>query len=93
MTTSRSPLRVLKVQADKIAATIKAAERGEKIADVRFAEKIEAARSKESFKTGIVMDDKLITIEMTWALIRATSEAGLSEYILKQMRGARDTVQ
>ena len=92
MTTSRSPLRVLKGQADKIAATIKAAERGEKI-DVRFAEKIAAARSKESFKTGIVMDDKIITIEMTWATIRSSSEAGLSEYILKQMRGARDTVQ
>jgi hypothetical protein len=92
MTTSKSPLRVLKAQADKIAATIKAAERGEPV-DVRFAEKIAAARSKDSFKTGIVMDDKLITIEMTWATIRSSSEAGLSEYILKQMRGARDTVQ
>ena len=92
MTTSRSTLRALKAQADKIAATIKAAERGEKV-DVRFAEKIVAARSKESFKTGIVMDDKIITIEMTWATIRSSSEAALSEYILKQMRGARDTVQ
>ncbi len=57
MTTSHSPLSQLKAQADKIAATLKAAERGEQI-DVRFAEKIEAARSKDSFKVGIVMDSK-----------------------------------
>ena len=92
MTTARSPLSQLKAQADRIAATLKAAERGEKI-DVRFAEKIEAARSKDSFKAGIVMDDKVITIEMPWAMIRATSEIGLAEYILNQMREARNTVQ
>ena len=91
MTTKHSPLSALKARADKIAATIKAAGRGEKI-DVRFAEKIEAARGKESFKVGIVMDDKIITIEMPWATIRATSEAGLSEYIVRQMREARDAV-
>ena len=92
MTTSHSPLSQLKAQADKIAATLKAAERGEQI-DVRFAEKIEAARSKDSFKVGIVMDDKVITIEMPWATIRGTNEVGLAEYILNQMREARDTVQ
>ena len=91
MTTSRSPLSALKSQADKIAATLKAFERGEKI-DVRFAEKIEAARGKESFKVGIIMDDKVITIDMPWATMRGTSEVGLAEYILKQMRGARDVV-
>lgn len=92
MTTARSPLSQLKAQADKIAATIKAAERGEKI-DVRFAEKIEAARGKDSFKVGIVMDDKIITVEMPWAIIHSTSEVGLAEYILNQMREAKDTVQ
>lgn len=91
MTTAHSPLRILKAQADKIAATLKAAERGEKI-DVRFAEKIEAARSKPSFKAGIVMDDKVITIEMPWETIRGTSEVGLAEYILNQMREARDAL-
>jgi hypothetical protein len=90
VTTSHSPLRVLKAQADNIAATLKAAERGEKI-DVRFAEKIEAARAKDNFKVGIVMDDKVITIEMPWTMIRQTSEVGIAEYILKQMRDARDT--
>ena len=90
MTTKHSPLRVLKVQADKIAQTLKAAERGEKI-DVRFAEKIAAAREQDSFKVGIVMDDKVITIEMPWETIRATSEVGLAEYILGQMREARES--
>lgn len=91
MTTARSPLSQLKAQADKIAATLKAAERGEKI-DVRFAEKIETARAKETFKAGIVMDDKIITIEMPWTTIRSASEAGLAEYILNQMREARNAV-
>ena len=91
MTTSHSPLSALKAQADRIAATIKAAERGEKI-DLRFAQKIEEARGKESFKVGIFMDDKVITIDMPWVTIRDTTEVGLAEYILKQMRGARDAV-
>lgn len=89
MTTSHSPLSAIKAQADTIAATIKAAERGENI-DVRFAAKIDAARAKDVFKVGIVMDDKVITIEMPWTMIRETSEVGLSEYIIKQMRKRRD---
>jgi hypothetical protein len=92
MTTKHSPLSALKAQADKIAAILKAAERGEKI-DVRFAEKIDAARAKESFKIGIVMNDKVITIEMPWTMIRTTSEAGIAEYIIRQMREVRDAVQ
>lgn len=92
MTTTQSPLRVLKAQADKIAATLKAAERGEKI-DVRFAGKIEEARTKPTFKAAVIMDDKVITIEMPWSLIRETSEVGLADYILRQMRESRDTVQ
>lgn len=92
MTTAHSPLRLLKAQADKIAQTLKAAERGEKI-DIRFAEKIEAARKTDKFTVGVVMDDKLIKIDMPWATIRETSEVGLAEYILCQMREARDTIQ
>lgn len=91
MTTKHSPLSALKAQADKIAKTLKAAERGEKI-DVRFARKLDEARSKESFKVGIVMDDKVITVEMPWATIRTTSEVGLAEYILNQMRETRNVV-
>jgi hypothetical protein len=87
MTTKDSPLHVLKGQADKIAAALKAAERGDKI-DVRFAEKIAAARGRESFKAGIVMDDKIITVEIPWATVRGTSEAELSEYIVGLMKGS-----
>lgn len=89
MTTKHSPLSALKAQADKIAALLKKAERGEKI-DLRFGEKIAEARKRGVFKVGIVMDDKTITIEMPWATIGSTEEAGLAEYILRLMREAGD---
>lgn len=88
MTTKHSPLSALKAQADKIAAMIKAAERGEKI-DVRFAEKIEQARAQDSFKVGVVMDDKIIKIEIAWSKIRETSEVALAAWILDYMRETR----
>lgn len=91
MTTSRSPLRVLKAQADKIAAIIKAVERGEPV-DVMFAEKLKAARDKECFTVGVLMDDKVIKIDLPWSILHDTSQTGLAEYILKQMRGSREAV-
>lgn len=91
MTTAHSPLRALRQQADRIAAMLKAAERGETF-DVRFAEKIEAARGKDSIKFAVVMDDKVLSIDMPWATIRETSESGISEYIVKHMREARDAI-
>jgi hypothetical protein len=91
MTTKHSPIHVLKAQADNIAAIIKKAECGEKI-DARFAEKIAAARLTDSFKVGVVMDDKVITLELPWTTIRATTQAGLAEFILGQMREARDAI-
>lgn len=91
MTTSQSPLRVLKAQADKIAQTIKAVERGENPIEDRGG-KIAAARNRDTFKVGVVMDDKVITIDIAWATIRANSEVGLAEYILKLMRGSRDAI-
>lgn len=88
MTTAHSPLRALKAQADRIAATLKAAQRGEEIAHDP-AGKIAAARATGTFKFAVVMDDKIIKIEMPWSKIDETSEVGLSEYILKQMRETR----
>lgn len=88
MTTSRSPLRLLKAQADNIAALLKAAERGEKI-DTLFAEKIATARGKEFFVVGVIMDDKVLKITMPWSTIRSTTEVALAEYILDQMRENR----
>lgn len=89
MTTARSPLRVLKAQADNIAKTVKAIERGENPVEDRGG-KLAAARNRESVTFGIVMDDKVLKIDMPWATIRDTSEVGIAEYILKHMREARD---
>ncbi len=41
-------------------------------------------------KFGITMDDKIVVITMPWSLMRETSEAGIAEYLLMQMRGVRD---
>lgn len=92
MTTSQSPLRVLKAQADKIAKTVKAIDRGEKVEGDPLG-KIEASKARGVFKFAVVMDDKIIALEMAWATIGAHSEVGLAEYILKLMRGSRETVQ
>lgn len=90
MTTAYSPLSQLKAQADKIAATLKAAERGEKI-DVRFAEKLAAARATDSFIVGVAMDDKFLKIKIPWRTIRETSEVDLVEWLLEQMRESRNS--
>lgn len=90
MTTKHSPLRILKMQADQIAAMLKAAERGEKI-DIRFAERITAARRSPSLKVGIAMDDRFISIEMPWATISGSTETSLAEFILKHMQEARES--
>lgn len=87
MTTARSPLSKLKKQADRIAMALKQAERGEPIAHDP-AGKIAAARQRDSVKFAVVMDDKIFSVDMTWETIRATSEAGISEYIVRQMREA-----
>lgn len=92
MTTAHSPLRVLKAQADNIAKIVKAVERGENPIEDRGG-KIAAARNRKSVKFGVVMDDKVLSIEMPWTTIRDTSEVGIAEYILNHMREARDVVQ
>lgn len=89
MTTAKSPLRALKAQADKIAKIIKAAERGEKV-DFQFEQQLISARSKEGFVVGVVMDDKVLKINLPWATIRETSEVGLAAFILKHMREDRE---
>ena len=91
MTTKNSPLRVLKAQADKIAKTLKAVERGEVVVSDTGA-RISAARNRPSVVFGIAMDDKFLRTEMTWAEIRKMSEAGISEWLLKHMKESRDAV-
>ena len=91
MSTARSPLRKLRAEADNIAARLKALDRGD-IGVPDPAGKVAAARERESITFGVVMDDKILKIKMSWATIREMSEAGISEYILKHMRGAREPV-
>jgi hypothetical protein len=88
MTTKSSPIQQLRAQADKIAATLKTAERGGKV-DARFAEKIAAARANPTFKVGVVMDDKVFTLELPWTKIAETTERELSRFILNLMQEAR----
>ena len=88
MSTSKSPLSTLKAQADKIAKSLKEAERGE-LTDPGFVQRVSEARERGTLKFGIAMDDKLVSIEMTWPQLQATSEVALAAYILKHMRGER----
>lgn len=91
MTTARSPLRILTQQANRIAKALKQAERGEPIANDPGG-KIAASLARGAVKFAVVMDDKVISIEMPWTLIRETSERGISEYVLQQMKEARDAI-
>lgn len=90
MTTSQSPLRVLRAQAEHIAKIVKAVERGENPIEDRGG-KIAAALQTPSVKFGVFMNDKVLSIEMLWTTISQTSEVGIAEYILKHMRGSRET--
>ena len=92
MSTSHSPLRKLKAEADRIAAKLKSLEQGDEVGAPDPAGKVDAARQRDAITFGVVMDDKVIKIEMPWTQIRETSEAGISEFILRQMRGAREAV-
>lgn len=92
MTTSKSPLRKLKAQADNMASVLKAASRGEKVASDP-AGKIAASIAKGEIAFGVVMDDKIVKITMTWATIRETDEAGISAWIVEYMRGTTPAVQ
>lgn len=78
MTTKSSPLPILKDQADRIAAMLRL--------------KSAQPQPKENFKFGIAMDDKVLSVEMTWTMVRDTSEAALSEFILRYMQESGDVV-
>lgn len=92
MSTKNSSLSKLKAEADNIAKHLAAFERGDPV-DPSFASKMQAARANPSVKFAIVMDDKIISIEMPWETIKSSGEVAMSEYILKQMREHRTTLQ
>lgn len=78
MTNASSPPHVLRAQARKIAVTLKGAQDGSPDSTIKLADTV---------KFGVVMDDKVITIEMAWTSIRDFTIEGLTEYVLKQMQG------
>lgn len=92
MTTKHSPLAMLQGQAKMVAAVLKQAERGD-AGPINLTDKVLEARKNPTFKTGLVMDDKVITIELPWTKIAETTEPTLAEYILDLMRESRGTEQ
>jgi len=86
MTTSHSPIEALQKQADKIAKQLKLALNGE-ISVPDPAGKLAAALKRESISFAIVQDDKVTKIEMPWSVIRSSTEAEISAWILDRLRG------
>lgn len=77
MTTSMSPDWKIRKQSDAIASRLKAASRG----DIEM-----SSENPDKIKLGIAMDDKIIIIEITWALIRDTLESDLSTLVFNLMK-------
>jgi hypothetical protein len=93
VSTSNSPLHKLQAEARRCAKHLKEMASGKTVSRAFDpAGKIAAAQAAESLTFGVVMDDKVIKITMTWVTIRETSEDGLVEYIVEQMRGGKTVV-
>lgn len=92
MTTKNSPIHQLRKQARVIAEVLAKAERGERI-EAKFADKLYAARNNPGVKIGVVMDDKIVIIEMEWVKIKGTTLHAMEEYIVGLMREQQDTMQ
>lgn len=76
---------LLQIQAEKIAKTLKAMERGEEISG-RFAEHIKEVREHEEyFWINLVMDDKVLRLEICWHVIADHTEEALADYIYSLM--------
>ena len=52
--------------------------------------KLAAARARDVVKVGIVMDDKVLMIDLPWSTIDGMGEVAISQYILKLMREERE---
>lgn len=89
MTTARSPGRVLRAQAEKIAAQIKAMENGEPPPVPDPAGKIAASHGTGLFSFGVIMDDKTLKFAMPWTAIRSMSVEMLAKTIFRAMREER----
>ena len=79
MTTSQSPTNVLKKQAERIAKLLKQGVRGE----------LPNFQKKDPIKFGVIMDDKVFTIEIGWQKVCDSTEYALTEMILREMKGKK----
>jgi len=84
MTTTKSPSQALRAQAHKIAETLKHAAAGEKIANDP-AGRIEASKARGFIDFAIVMDDKILKIEIPWQTINELALPLLCDFIFDQM--------
>lgn len=92
MTTSRSPIEDLRRQAETTAKILKLASTGARMPNDRGG-RIAAAQASDRITFAVVMDDKVLQVEMLWSVIRASDEAAIAELILDAMRGEHRTVQ
>lgn len=90
MTNQRTGLRELQRRADKMAAKLKAWERGDVASDVSG--QIAAWRARNVVAFSVPVDADAVTFEMPWAAIAEASEAELAFFILKGVRDTRDGV-
>jgi hypothetical protein len=85
MTTKNSPIAQLRFQADIIAKALKLAELGDATMPGP-AGSLARSRGKPVVTITVAMDDKTLQITFPWTQIRDTTEAGIAEYIIRQMR-------
>jgi len=88
MTTAKSPTHQLRVQAHKIADSLKRAAGVEKIASDPLG-KIEASKARGFIDFVIVMDDKILKIEIPWQTIKELPLPLLCDFIFDQMSEAK----
>jgi hypothetical protein len=84
MTTAKSPPGQLRAQAHTIADTLKRAARGEKIANDPLG-KIPASKERGFIDFAIVMDDKILKIQVPWKVIEESTVPQLCDFIFEQM--------
>jgi len=89
MSTSQSPRRKLKAEASKMARILKDVAAGKSVVE-DVGGKLAASLARGTAKVAIMMDDKIIAIEMEWDAVRATGQIALAEVIFKKMRGATE---
>jgi len=86
VTTAQSPAEKVRAQAMHIAALLLAIERGD-LPKGMSADKLAKARSRDTFKAGIIMDDKTVIVEIAWDAVRDTNQEALTDFIISLMRG------